>query len=205
MRKRSIYVFVSTALAMLIPSPGRFVYGLVLVLELNFLMLFGLLANSLIKKMKLEEETSVILLATTIFSTIFFRQLLILINAELALTLGFNLFLLPCSFFFLGYLLHQTKDPLSQRISFTFSHILTFSVYALLYFLIRDILGYGTFTYLNTSFQIVEKVLFDENSVIVFSILASIPGSLLMSSIVLFVHITIRKNINIVRNVEACK
>ena len=45
MKRRSIYVFVSTALAMLVPAPGRFVYGLVLVLQMNLLMLIGILTN----------------------------------------------------------------------------------------------------------------------------------------------------------------
>lgn len=50
MKKRSIYVFLSTSLAMLIPAPGRFVYGFVLVLELLFLMLIGTLSVSFAKK-----------------------------------------------------------------------------------------------------------------------------------------------------------
>ena len=94
MKRRSIYVFVSTALAMLVPAPGRFVYGLVLVLQMNLLMLIGILTNSLTKKLSLETEAPVILLGVTVAATIIFRQFLVLLNPELALTLGFIIFLL---------------------------------------------------------------------------------------------------------------
>ena len=39
MKRRSFYVFLAASLAMLIPAPGRFVYGGFLILELNLLML----------------------------------------------------------------------------------------------------------------------------------------------------------------------
>lgn len=205
MKRRSIYVFVSTALAMLVPSPGRFVYGLALVLQLNLVMLIGILINSLTKTLKLEEESSVILLGSTVFTTILFRQIMVLINPEVVLTLGFVIYLMPISFFFLGYLFSDVEDPLGKRLKFTFSHILTFSVYALLYFLIRDIFGYGTITYFGSGFNIVEKVLLDPEKVSIFSLLASIPGSLLFSAVVLFIHIVVRNKSNIIKNVEACE
>lgn len=205
MKRRSIYVFVSTALAMLVPSPGRFVYGLALVLQLNLVMLIGILINSLTKTLKLEEESSVILLGSTVFTTILFRQIMVLINPEVVLTLGFVIYLMPISFFFLGYLFSDVEDPLGKRLKFTFSHILTFSVYALLYFLIRDVFGYGTITYFGSGFNIVEKVLLDPEKVSIFSLLASIPGSLLFSAVVLFIHIVVRNKYNIIKNVEACE
>ncbi|MCQ2588843.1 MAG: hypothetical protein MJ179_00305 [Treponema sp.] len=205
MKRRSIYVFVSTALAMLVPSPGRFVYGLALVLQLNLVMLIGILINSLTKTLKLEEESSVILLGSTVFTTILFRQIMVLINPEVVLTLGFVIYLMPISFFFLGYLFSDVEDPLGKRLKFTFSHILTFSVYALLYFLIRDVFGYGTITYFGSGFNIVEKVLLDPEKVSIFSLLASIPGSLLFSAVVLFIHIVVRNKSNIIKNVEACE
>ena len=55
MKRRSVYLLIATILAILVPSPGRFVYGVTLVIELNLLMLIGTLSVSLIKKMKLEK------------------------------------------------------------------------------------------------------------------------------------------------------
>ena len=39
MKRRSIFAFIALSLAMLIPAPGRFVYGVVLVLQMNLLVL----------------------------------------------------------------------------------------------------------------------------------------------------------------------
>lgn len=205
MKRRSIYVFVSTSLAMLIPSPGRFVYGLTLVLALNFLMLVGLIANSLVKKFKMKEEGSIIILAAIVFGTILFKELVILINPEIMLTLGFIIYLMPISYFFLGYVFNDNEMSFSQRSKFTFSHILTFSVYALLFFFVRDFAGYGTITFFGTNFQIIEKVLIPEDRIGGLAILASIPGALIFSSLLLFFHIIIRNKINIIRNTEVEK
>ena len=49
MKKRSIYVLIATILTVLVPAPGRFVYGVALVIELNFVMLIGTVINSLVK------------------------------------------------------------------------------------------------------------------------------------------------------------
>ena len=79
MKKRSIYVLIATILTVLVPAPGRFVYGVALVIELNLIMLVGTLINSLVKKIKLEELNTLIILITIISTTILYRQIMILI------------------------------------------------------------------------------------------------------------------------------
>lgn len=205
MKRRSVYVFVSTSLAMLIPSPGRFVYGLTLVLELNFLILFGLLANSLAKKLKMREESSIIILGATIFGTILFKEIMILFNPEIMLTLGFIIYLMPISYFFIGYLFNDNEKDFTKRLRFTFTHMLTFSIYALLFYLVRDIAGYGTITFFASNFAISEKILLNPERIGGLSILATIPGAMILSSLLLFIHITIRNKYNIIKNAEGVK
>ena len=48
MKRFSIYAFIAFTLTMIIPMPGRFVYGVVLALEFNILLFIGILINSLI-------------------------------------------------------------------------------------------------------------------------------------------------------------
>ena len=103
MKRRSVYLLIATILAVLVPSPGRFVYGVTLVLELNILMLIGTLTVSLVKQMKLEEITSLIVLVIIIASTILFRQIMIMFQPEIMLTLGFIIYLMPVSFFIIGF------------------------------------------------------------------------------------------------------
>ena len=187
MKKRSIYVLIATILTVLVPTPGRFVYGVALVIELNFIMLIGTLINSLVKKIKLEELNTLIILTTIISTTILYRQILILICPEVMLTLGFMIYLIPISVFSFGYLFSNQNEPLAARLKLNMIHILTFSVYVLLYFLLRDLAGYGTFTFFGKAHQIYEKVLISPDNLGFFSILASVPGALILSSILLFI------------------
>lgn len=202
MKRRSVYLLIATILAVLVPSPGRFVYGVTLVLELNILMLIGTLTVSLVKQMKLEEINSLIVLVIIIASTILFRQIMIMFQPEIMLTLGFIIYLMPVSFFIIGYVFSNTDAPLVERLKFNMLHILTFSVYALLFFLLRDLFGYGTFTFFGANHQIYEKVLISENKIGVFSVFASIPGAMILSSILLFIHIYVRNMIAIIKRAE---
>ena len=202
MKRRSIYLLIATILAILVPSPGRFVYGVTLVLELNILMLIGTLTISLVKQLKLQELNSVIVLIIIISSTILFRQIMIMFQPEIMLTLGFIIYLMPVSFFILGYVFSNTESPLAERLKFNMLHIITFSVYALLFFLSRDLAGYGTFTFFGKNHQIYEKVLIPENKIGFFSVFASIPGAMILSSILLFIHIYVRNMIAIIKKAE---
>lgn len=205
MKRRSIYVFVSTALSMLIPAPGRFVYGVTLVLELNFLILLSLLTNSLLKKMNIKQENSIMILFSVIFGTVLFKEIITLINPEVMLALGFIIYLMPISYFFLGYIFTDTQLPFNNRLRFTFSHILTFSIYALLFFLLRDIGGYGTITFFGPNYQIIEKILLNPETLGPLTFIATIPGALILSSLVLFMHIFFRNNFSILRNTKDVK
>ncbi len=205
MKRRSVYLLIATILAILVPSPGRFVYGVTLVLELNLVMLIGTLAVSLVKKMKLEEINTLIVLTLIIGVTILYRQIMIMFQPEIMLTLGFIIYLMPVSFFIIGYVFSKNEMLLTERLRINMVHILTFSVYALLFFLLRDICGYGTFTFFGKNHQIFEKVIIPSNRLGFFSIFASIPGAMILSSILLFIHIYVRNKIAIIKRAEVKK
>ena len=205
MKRRSVYVLIATILAILVPSPGRFVYGVTLVLELNFLMLTGTLAHSLIRKIKLEEMNTLIIMIVIISTAILFRQIMIMIQPEVMLTLGFLIYLMPVSVFLFGYLFSNNDQPIAIRLKLNMFHVLTYSVYAILFFLLRDIAGYGTFTFYGPNHQIFEKVIISPEKTGFFSLFASLPGALILSSILLFIHIFIRNRFDIVRKAEVNK
>lgn len=202
MKRRSIYVFLATTLAILVPSPGRFIYGIVLVLELNLLMLVGTASVSLIKKIKMEEMMTVCVIMFLLATTILFRQIFIIFQPEIILTLGFIIFLIPVSLFMMGYIFSDSEKKLSERLRRNMIHSLTYSVFALLYFLLRDLIGFGTFTFFGKNHQIFEKVIIDSDKLGVGSILASIPGSLILSAILLYVYIFVRNKIDIYHKAE---
>ena len=80
--------------------------------------------------------------------------------------------------------------------------MLIFTLGGMMIFLIRDILGYGTFTFFGKNHFIYEKVLFDSNKIGVFSLLASIPGVLVILGIIYFLFIQFSKKFEILKNKE---
>ncbi|MCQ2593057.1 MAG: hypothetical protein MJ188_09775 [Treponema sp.] len=207
MKRRSIFVFLATSLAILIPAPGRFIYGFVLMLEFNLVMLVGTLLTSLVKKIKLNDMMTIIILFGLLSFTILFRQIIILINPEIILTIGFLIYVIPVSFVTIGYIFNEDlniiqKAHLKNRLRLNMLHSLTYSLFGLLFFLIRDLAGYGTFTFFGKNHQIMEKVIIDSDKLGFFTFIASIPGALLMSSIFLFLYVYIRNRIDMIQKIE---
>lgn len=202
MKRKSIFLYAPIYLALIIPTPGRFVYGFTIFFEMMLLTLVGTLMYSLIKKLHLEKMETVLIMLSIVATTILYRQLLVLVCTEIALTLGFVLYLPPISLFLIGILFNDTEAPLQERLKENLTITGIFSIIGLLFFLVRDLFGYGTFTFIGTNHQIFEKVLFTSDNWAIFSLLASIPGALLLAGLLLYIAIVIRKKIHIVRNTE---
>lgn len=202
MTKQGTYTFIAASLAFLVPFPGRFVYGLVLVIELLFLMVIGTCVSSVAAKIRLGELKSILSLMAVVSFTIFYKHILILTQTEIAMTLGFLLYIPTASSFIIGYIFNNSEAGLLERLKGNMIHTANFSGFALIFFLIRDIFGYGTFTFFGKNHIIFEKVLFDSEGISVFSFLASIPGALLLCAVMLFIEVTIAHKIQIFEKVE---
>jgi len=202
MNKNQYYIYISAFLSILIPTTGRFVYGFTLMLELFILMMVGTLIISLIKKLKLEEIQSAILLITLISTTILYRQIITLTYAEISLVLGFIFYLPPISIFVINNILNDNEKSLKERCKRNSIRGGNAVFMGLIFFLIRDIAGYGTFTFFGKNHHVFEKVLFNPEKIGIFSFLATIPGALIFAGILLFIHIFVDSKINIVKNVE---
>lgn len=205
MNKQSTYTYIAASLAFLVPFPGRFVYGVVLVLELFLLMLIGTCVSSVASKIKLENITNVLSLVALTAFTILYKQILILTQTEVAMTLGFLIYIPTVSSFIIGYLYNLKEKPLTERLRVNMWGVVKFSIFSLLFFLFRDVFGYGTFTFFGKKHLIFEKVIFDSDYFSVFSFFATIPGALLLVSVILFVNLYITKKIRIVSSVEKSK
>lgn len=202
MRKNIFYILITAYLALLIQTPGRFVYGLTIMIELFLLVLVGTLSISLIKKIKLEEIASLILMTILIAFTILFRQILAITYSEIALTLGYILYFPTLSIFLLNNLFIIESESLKVRLISNVKSSMIFIVLGLLFFLFRDIAGYGTFTFFGKNHNLYEKVLFITDEIGIFSFVASIPGALIMSGLLLLMISFISKKIKIIKNVE---
>ena len=204
-KQKNIYITIVAFLAILIPTPGRFVYGFTVIFEMALLMVLGTLLDELIKKLKLTHLKTVLLMMIILFISVFYRQIIVILHPEVALVLGFVLYLPPISLFLMGFLFRNNDLPLKNRLLKNSILILTVIIFGLIFFLIRDILGYGTFTFFGNSHQIYEKVILTSDKLGIFSFLASIPGSLMLLGLFLYLHIFVSQKINIIKNAEVKK
>ena len=177
MKQKSIFTYLAAYLVLLIPTPGRFVYGMTLMLELVVLMFLGTLISIAIDKLKLKDLKTVIILFSMLVIAVIYRQIFIMLQPEIVLTLGFTLYLVPISTFLISFLFKPHNFENKELIVKSTWRSVKFALCGLIFFLIRDILGFVTFTFFGPKHQIFEKVLFNENSVGILSFLATIPVS----------------------------
>ena len=202
MKKNNMFFYLTAYLALLIPAPGRFVYGFTLMTEVFLLSIIGGLSVLLIEKIKFDQLKSTLFILILVAFSILFRQILIIINSQVALTLGFVVFFPPVSLFILNILFTLKTEKYLVQFRHRIVKMLIFTLGGMMIFLIRDILGYGTFTFFGKNHFIYEKVLFDSNKIGVFSLLASIPGVLVILGIIYFLFIQFSKKIEILKNKE---
>lgn len=197
--KRNLYfVFIAASLALLVSAPGRLAYGLPLVLELNLLAFGATAFNSIMKKVDLGPLRDILTLSFIIFLTILYRQFLALYSPVLALALSFTIYLPAASAFLLGCVYSEQANPVGKNASVCAK----FSVFAAIFFLLRDILGYGTIS-LPARNAIREIVLFDSYKTSLLSFLATIPGALLIFVFLTSVLLTAQTRMIVIEKAEA--
>lgn len=198
MKKKSLFAFIVAMQALLIPVPGRFVFGLTLILELNLVMVLGTLSCFLMKLLKLENLKSTLLLFINISISILFKQILGIFQAEVVLTLGFLIYIPAVSLFIIGYMYESTELSLKEALISNQLHAASFSIFAIIYFLVKDLIGFGTFTFYGSNHQIYEKVIINKDSIGLSTFIASIPGSFLLSAIIIYILLFIRNKFTII-------
>ena len=154
MKQKKSFMYIASFLALTIPSTGRFVYGLTLILELFILVISGILLNALVKKLKFEEIRTYFVSFFMIAITILYRQILVLTYTEIALTLGFIIYFPPVSVFLTHTLFTDNEEALSVKIKNSLLSTLIFGLIILIFFLFRDIAGFGTFTFFGKNHRI---------------------------------------------------
>ena len=175
---RNIFMFLSVALVLLIPVPGRFAYGIVMLVEFILLMSIGTLSRALLSKIRIEEFQNAMVPIIMVAVSIFFKQLLIMISPLMAFTLGYAVYLPAVSAFLLGTLAEKKSASLVSDVKKNCMTTLSISLPIAVVFFIRDLLGYGTITLPahNGIFEIhiIPKI---EGFKFATVLLASIPGA----------------------------
>jgi len=201
--KRNIYSFLTASLALLVPSPGRFAYGIILLFMLNLLMLAGTLFKHLVKVLDLDELLPVLLAVFLMTVSVIFKQLLITLSPLAALTLGFIIYMPAVSSFLIGNLYSQNSDNIKENLAVNLKESILFSIFALAVFLFRDIFGYGTIS-LPAASGLVEISLIKvrEGGFYPGIFWATIPGALVIIALSLAIYVHVISKFNQVKEQE---
>ena len=203
MKKYSSYLYLLSFLSILIPTPGRFVYGFTICLELFLLTVFGTLFNSLTAKLNLKEIKTFLLMMFLISFTILYRQIFVIFQTEVALIMSILFYIPPLSLFMIHILSKNEELPLLSRLKSNVLHILVFCLIGLLFFFLRDVLLFGTFTFYGKKHLVYEKILFDQKIFGFFTFLASIPGILMLFALILVFIKFLNRKFDSYENLEA--
>ena len=198
MKQKKSFMYIASFLALTIPCTGRFVFGCTLMIELFILEILGILLNSLVTKLKLNEIRTYFVMFFMIAITILYRQILVLTYTEIALSFGFLIYLPTVSVFLTHTLFTDFEEPLADRIKANLLSTLMFSISILIFFLFRDIAGYGTFTFFGRNHRIFEKVLFNPNKIGLFTFFASIPGALVLTGLAIYFVLILKNKVRII-------
>ena len=197
MNKRIYFIFIAASFALLVSAPGRLAYGLVLIVEMNLLVLASVSFAAFVRRFEFGNLRKVVMLLFVIFTTVLFRQILILFSPVIALTLGFVIFLPPVSVFHFGNVFAERtpypSDALRQS--------LVFSAFALVFFFLRELLGFGTISFPMPN-GIGEARFFDSRSTAFCSLFASVPGALLLVVLCMAALLTVQRKMNIIEKSE---
>ena len=196
---KNIFTYLSILLMLLIAVPGRFAYGLCILLVLVMIFLCGSIFKKLLYKLGIQDLQVVLISIFLVAITVVFRQLLILFCPILALTMGYAVFMPALSAFLLNNLYEYKKNS-SLEMKASMRQVLYFCGWMLLIFLIRDVAGFGTITLpAYNDIVVIHIIKSVPSGVSAGTALASIPGSFFLIGIGIVISSMIR-NRNIRNN-----
>lgn len=203
MKKYSNYLYLLSFLSIIIPTPGRFVFGFTICMELFLLTITGTLFNSLTSFLKIKETKTMLLLMFLISFTIIYRQIFVIFQTEVALVMSILFYLPPLSLFMIHILSKNDELSLLQRLKSNGTHIVLFCLIGLLFFLLRDLFVFGTFTFYGENHLIYEKIIFPFQTTGFFAFIGSIPGVLMIFALILVLLKFIKRKFDSYENLEA--
>lgn len=186
--RNRLYVYIAVLMTLVVPAPGRFVYGLLLAAELNLLVLAGTLMNALVNRLGFQRLRSSVLFILTTSLAIIFRQILAVTCTEAALVLGFVIYLPAFSVLLIDFLMTDVDAPLPASLRGNCIPVLRISMAVLVIFLFRDLAGFGTFTFFGKDHCIQEFVLVRTETAGISALWATVPGAFILSAVLLLVY-----------------
>lgn len=202
MKKKDMYTYITASLALLVPVPGRFGYGIILLLALNIFLFLGILFKRLIDYLKMDEFKPVLIAIFLVSIAILYKQILIFYSPVNALILGFSIFMTAISTYLTGYLYEKSFLSLREELNMNLKKSFYFTIYALIIFLFRDIAGYGTISF-PVHDGLKEIVIYTTKNEFAFGAFwASIPGAMLLCAILVVFFAKVEHRFEIISESE---
>lgn len=197
MKKNELYVYTALSLATLVPVPGRLAYGIVIIVMLYLLSLLGILFKQFVSMFFEYGLRSVLIAAMLISTCLLVRQILIIISPITAFILGINIYVPALTAFILGNLYRHSGLKLSEMLNHSLGKCISFSIFALFFFIIREIISYGTIS-LPCASGLIEFQIINENSLSFMGFFwGSMPGAVVLLAIMIAVIASAMKKIEI--------
>lgn len=196
---RLTYYYIASSLAILVPVPGRFAYGILVLFLFNIQMLLVSLLFHAVEHLNLQVLRNSIIAFALVAITVFYKQLLIIFCPTAALTLGFCIYLPALTSAVIEFFFTEYKKGVKIHALSTVKKSLTMSAFCLAVFLFRDIAGFGTITFPLWKKIAAVHLPFNPESASAGVFFATIPGCLVLISVLLSLYIVFCKKMKIIQ------
>ncbi len=201
MIKNYYYIYIAAALSIIIPFPPRFAYGIIAIILLNILIYGGFAIKFFTEKFHITPMLTSLLIFTTVALTGIYKQLFILYAPSIAFTSGLALYLTAFSSYIYGNVLDTVGLPPLEHLVRTSKRTALFSGLVLLFFLLRDIIAFGSITFPAPK-GIKVITIFKVGEVYPLHFLATIPGTLIVLGLIFALFSFINRKLMILRRVS---
>ncbi|MBQ3670633.1 MAG: hypothetical protein II921_04045 [Treponema sp.] len=195
---KKIYFYITSILAFFIPIPGRFVFAFYALILFNLQILLLTLIFHGVDKLKIGGLKEPVLIFSIIFLTILYKQFLYIVCPVVAITLGFCIYLPSISTFTIMFFFGKRVNSLTKHLINNMGTCAYNSLTCLVLFLLRDALGYGTLTLPGWKRIIYVHLPFLSGTSHAGAFLATIPGALVLFSVLLAGYIFVKQRFDII-------
>lgn len=184
-----LYTYLAVSLSLLIPVSGRFAFGIVILLFFNLSVILTVLTIHGIRKFQFEYLKFSLVAFEIIAFTLLFRQITVILCPIIAMSCGFAFFIVAAASVMIPMLFTGCSTLLKEDLLLQLKSSLLISLFCLVFFLFRDIIGFGTVTLPVWQDILVLKIPYLYDHLNMLSFIGTIPSVLLITGILLSLFI----------------
>ncbi len=196
-----VFLFIGSLLSLLVPSPARFGYILVLVVTADILLILGTAMQIASEKLLMQELKDILMLFFLVFGTVLAKQVLIFYSPIIAMTLSFVLYLVPVSSLLVSRTVAVTVSDWRELCISNLRIMGVFTGTLLLFAFFRELLSFGSIS-LPARFGLWIISLSLPGFITPTEFWGTIPGAFILLALVLAFMSLVQRRFNIIRSKE---